>query len=802
MKLSLDWMNDFAPLKEVGLDAILKKIAISICEIDGADPYRPELDFVKIVKIESLEKHPSADKLQIAQVSTGSSKAQIVTGATNVKVGDLVPLAIPGAKLGDKEILESELRGVKSSGMLCSEKELSLADESNGVWILNGLEGAEAGKTIRSLLHYDDIIFDVDNKSITHRPDLWNHYGFARELASQLRLPIKLNPFESLWNFDLSIPLPKVIENQNAHSYYASSIQGIAILPSTRKFQARLQKCGIRAINNVVDVSNYVMLEMGQPTHFFDRKFLESQGGVSLEVSYAKKGESFALLDDTSPSLEEEILLIRNQGKPVAIAGVMGGKESAVSNASTEVVMESAVFARERVRKSIRSTGIRSDSSVRYEKGLEPTTTLPVIRRALNLLKENGCPSLKASEPVGFLHTPHKEVHIHTNIHFINAKLGVTLSQGDITDILERLHFVVSWKGDHLEVLVPKFRHNYDVTIPEDLVEEIGRTRGYDTIQVTPLLAEVKTPIRNLSRELERKCKTFFAGTLGYHEVYNYSFQSLKENELDGDAKLSVKIKNEMPEEQSVLRNSLLPSLLKNIRTNQDRFANVPIFEFGRAYFNLPEPDNEKKFLSFAVSFDRKSTESDLKLLEEDFLKVRREIESLLDSMKIFEYTWEIKQEAIFHPGASLSLIVNSQRIGNLGYVHPAVLDSFELKKRVIYGSFEFEKLVEFWNANRKVSRFVAPSQFPEAEIDLSILVGEKENTNVFTDLVSKENIPELQESWVYSQFVGGNVPEGKRSVSYRFRLVNYEKTFTQERIKEISDQLVALAGKSGFVLR
>lgn len=802
MKLSLDWMNDFAPLKEVGLDAILKKIAISVCEIDGSDPFRPELDFIKIVKIESLEKHPSADKLQIAQVTNGSVKSQIVTGATNVKVGDLVPLAMPGAKLGDKEILESELRGVKSSGMLCSEKELSLAEESDGVWILNGLEGAEIGKSIRTFLHYDDIIFEVDNKSITHRPDLWNHFGFARELASQLKLPIRFNPFESLWNFDLNISLPKVLENQHAHSYYASSIQGISIFPSKRKFQARLQKCGIRTINNVVDVSNYVMLEMGQPTHFFDKKFLEGQGGISLEVSFAKKGESFPLLDESSPSLEDEILLIRNQGKPVAIAGVMGGKESAVQNGTTEIVMESAVFARERVRKSIRLTGIRSDSSVRYEKGLEATTTLPVIRRALNLLKENGCSELKASEPVGFLHTPHKEVHIHTDIHFINAKLGVELSKGDVTDILERLHFSVSWKGEHLEVLVPKFRHNYDVTIPEDLVEEIGRTRGYDTIQVAPVLAEVKTPIRNLGRELERKLKTFFSGNLGFHEVYNYSFQSLKDNTFDGDPKLSVKIKNEMPEEQAVLRNSMLPSLLRNVRTNQDRFSEIKLFELGRTYFNLPEPDNEKKFFAYAVSCDRKNSESDLKLLEEDFLNVRKQIESLLESIRIFDFSWEIKQESFFHPAASLSLVVDSKQIGVLGYVHPAVLDSFEIKKRTIYGSFDFSSIVEIWNFNRKISRFIPPSQFPEAEIDLSILIGEKENTNRFTELVKKENIPELKDGWVYSQFSGGNVPEGKRSVSYRFKLVNYEKTFTQERIKEISDQLVALAGKNGFALR
>lgn len=801
MKLSLDWINDFTPIKDVSLEDVLKKIAASICEVDGVEDYFSHLEKVVLVKIESLEKHPQADKLQVAQVSDGKNKIQIVSGAPNLKVGDLVPLAVPGAELGDKKILESELRGVKSSGMLCSEKELGLSEEDAGVMVLDDPD-AKPGLNLREYFGFRDTILDIDNKSITHRPDLWSHFGFARELAAQLNLPIKFNPFETSWDFSKDITSPKVKETEYAHSYYSSSIEGIQIKPSNKTVRSRLKKCGVRVINNVVDVSNYLLLEAGQPTHFFDSDKLSSQGGIELEVDYAKKDESFLLLDETSPKLDSEILIIRNSKKGVAIAGVMGGADTAVDSNSKKVILESAVFPREFVRKSIRKTGIRSESSVRYEKGLEATTTLPIIKRALNLLKENGCPDLKASLPAGYIHTADKKVEIEVSLGFLNKKLGTEIDQSTSDKILKQLSFSTEWKGDTVKVLVPKYRHNYDITIPEDIVEEIGRTLGYASIPVRPLASDVKPPARNFSRELEKHLKRTFSQILGYNEVFNYSYASSKDNSFEEEVKDSIKILNAMPDEQAYLRTSLYPSLLKNIRFNSDRFEKLKIFEFGRTYKKAEEPFNESKWFVWAVSFGRKSNEKDLNVLESDFLEVRAGVEKVLRHLNLREIEWKIEEKSYFHPKASLSLFVSGKKAGELGYAHPAALDTADIKKRVILGKFEFASLLEVWTQDRNKNYFAAPSHFPQTEIDLSLVMDLNESSSKFSDLAIREKFPELQDVKVTVVFTGGNLSENKKSVSYRFKLLSQDKNLTQERIKEITDRLIQIANSSGYPLR
>lgn len=801
VKLSLDWMNDFVPLKDLPLETILQKIAASICEVDGVEDYFSHLDHVVIVRIESLEKHPQADKLQVAQVTDGKNKIQIVSGAPNLKTGDLVPLALPGAELGGKKILESELRGVKSSGMLCSEKELGLSEEDAGVMILTNAE-AKPGLILRDFLGFRDRIFDIDNKSITHRPDLWSHFGFARELAAQLELPIKFHPLEQDWQFDKNLPSPKVKETEHAHSYYSVSIEGVSALPSNILISSRLKKCGVRVINNIVDVSNYLLLEAGQPTHFFDADLLKSQGGVNLEVDYAKKGESFPLLDETKPELNPEILVIRNSGKGVAIAGVMGGSETAVGDKTKSVILESAVFARESVRKSIRKTGIRSESSVRYEKGLEATTTIPVIKRALQLLKENGCPNISASLPAGYIHTADKKVSIEVSLDFLNKKLGTEIDKTLSEKILKQLSFTTEWKGDTVSVTVPKYRHNYDITIPEDIVEEIGRTIGYTSIPVRPLTSDVRPPTRNFSRELERLLKRSFSTILGYNEVFNYSYASFQDVSFQSDSKEAVKILNTMPDEQAYLRTSLYPSLLKNVRLNSDRFEKFRIFEFGRTYKKAAEPDNEAKWFAWAVSTGRKAGEKDMGLLESDFLEARGGIEQVLRHWNLREFEWKISEVPYFHPKASLSLIVGGKKIGELGYAHPAVLDSYDVKKRTILGKFEFSALLEVWSEERNRNYFKAPSHFPQTEIDLSIVMDYTESSSVFAELAEKEKFPELEDIRVTVVFTGGNLPENKKSVSYRFRLLGKDKNLTQDRIKEITDRLIQIANSSGYPLR
>ncbi|PJZ69895.1 phenylalanine--tRNA ligase subunit beta [Leptospira perolatii] len=809
MKLSLDWMNDFVPLKDVPLNDIIRKIAASICELDAAEEFFPHLEKVVLVQIQSVEKHSQADKLLVASVSDGKKKHQIVSGAPNLKVGQIVPLAIPGAVIAGREIKESELRGVSSSGMLCSEKELGLSEEDDGVMVFSESD-AKPGLNLREYLGFVDTIFDIDNKSITHRPDLWSHFGFARELAAQLKLPILFHPLEQDCKFSDKIPSPVVRDTEFAHSYFSSRIEGVKIVPSNTKIRSRLKKCGVRVINNVVDVSNYLLLEVGQPTHFFDTAKLESLGGIQLEVDSAKNGESFLLLDDTSPKLDSDLLVIRNAGKPVAIAGVMGGAESAVGDSTKSLILESAVFPRELVRKSIRKTGIRSESSIRYEKGLEATTTLPVIKRTVQLLRENGCLDAEASMPAGYIHTEEKKVVIRLDLDFLNKKLGTKIDKNTVDGILKNLYFSTTWKAEIAEVTVPKFRHNYDITIPEDLVEEVGRSLGYDSIPLQPLFAEVKTPAINRERELERLLKNQFANMLGFNEVYNYSFSSKPDNSIEGPKFEAIEIKNSMPEEQSFLRASLYPSLLKNVRLNSDRFDSIHIFEFGRSYEKSKNPGKdpaeapakESKWLAWAVCQGRKWNEKDLSIVENDFLQVRSEIESVLRNLNIRNFSWENTNLPYFHPSANLFLKSSGCVIGELGYAHPALVDQMDLKKRVILGKFDFAALSSVWMADRKINYFKVPSNFPQTEIDLSIVMDRSESSGNFAKLVMKEKIQELSDLKVTVVFTGGNLSEQQKSVTYRFQLLESEKNLTADRIKEITDRLVELAKSSGYSLR
>ncbi|TGM47310.1 phenylalanine--tRNA ligase subunit beta [Leptospira biflexa] len=799
MKLSVDWLNEFTPLSQIPFEKVLEKINTSICEIDDVEEFKSHLSSVITVKIKSLEKHPNAEKLQTTIATDGSKEYQIVTAATNVAVGDIVPLALPDTKLDGKEILDSELRGVRSQGMYCSEKELGMALESSGVLILP--KDTTLGISVRKYFLWEDTILTIDNKSITHRPDLWNHFGFARELASQLQIPLHHFPLQADTKWESGNQGLTVVKSEHAHAYYVCSIQNVNITGSIPKIKSRLEKCGIRSINNVVDVSNYLLLELGQPTHFFDRSKLQS---TSFTVSKSKEGESISLLDDTSPTLPNHILLIQNGETPVALAGVMGGKDSAVSESTKEIVMESAVFKREDVRYTIRKTNIRTESAVRYEKGLDSYTCLPVMKRAVQLLKENGNPNVKVFEPQGFNHTESKTVTIETNLSFLRHKLGKKISLHEVTDILQRLGFEVTTKDESLSVLVPKYRQNYDVTIPEDLVEEIGRTIGYASIRTEALSMAVETPIRNPLRELERRVKQFLALEVGFNEVYNYSFASPTDAKLEKEFEAtSLKIANEMPEEHSLLRNSLYPGLIKQTKVNQDRFERVNLFELGRTYHkegNDATLAQEKRWISLLSLSKCKPT--DLSSIEDEFLTVRETISELFLFLNLPKFEWVKLPRTHFHPNASLVLLYDGKEVVELGILHTRFADLYDLKRRAILSKIDMEVLVQIWETYGRNSHFVPPSHFPQGQLDLSLLMNESDPTESFADLVKTLQIPELESVYVQTIFRGESVGEGKKSVTYRFLLMSYDKTFTQDRFKELSDRLVETAKINGYSLR
>lgn len=798
MKLSVNWINDFIPLDSVPWQSVLDIINTSICEIDDVEQYFSHLDSVIAVQIKSISKHPNAEKLAITECFDGKKNHTIVTGATNIKIDDIVPLALPGTVLGSKTIEVSELRGVVSSGMYGSEKELSLSDDSNGVMILP--IDTPLGVSLRKILNLEDKILHIDNKSITHRPDLWCHFGFARELSAHLNLPIQFNPLQMNYTLSNGNDGVSVLQSSLAHAYYVTSIRNVKIKESIPKIKSRLVKCGIKSINNVVDVSNYLLLEVGQPTHFFDRSRLTN---LEFSVTESQPNESIQLLDDSKLDLPEKSLLVRAGGVAQILAGIMGGKESSVQLETQDLILESAIFPRELVRQGIRSTGIRTESAMRYEKGLDSSTAIPVIHRALHLLKENFAGDFQTFSPIGFDHQKEKEVKIKLSLDFVSQKLGVPIDFDKVKSILEALYFkVIPISNSELEVIVPRFRHNYDVTIQEDLIEEIGRSIGYGKIERKKLSFEVRTPIPNTIKMLERRLKLFFSQNLAFREVLNYSFSSQSSASAFNPGKSILKISNVMPEEYSVMRTSLIPGLLNNAKANQDRFQEIAIFEVGRTYekSDNQELGRETRVLSALTLSNCKPT--DLRSLEREFLEFRDKVSQAFKQLGVSVELNKTESHSFFHPNATLEISSEGKVLGAIGILESRLQDDFDLKRRTFLATIYTEVLDEILLNKGNVSHFTPPSQFPGGDLDITLILDQNQATEHYLTAVKKRQIPELQRGFVYSDFRNESLGENKKAISYRFLLMSYDKTFTQDRFKEVSDLLVQIAKEEGFTLR
>lgn len=831
MKLSLNWIREFVDLNGISPEEIKEKTNISICEIDSFSPFMPYLNQVFPSLILDIQPHPKSKNLWITKVYCNGQNFQVITNDPNLKKQDLVACALPGCKINDKTIQPTSINGVDSHGMFCSGKDLGLNENTSGVFILNAKDlpknsihenkgnlysiyekELDTNRPISQELGYDDIIIEIDNKSITHRPDLWSHFGFARELAAQFSRELLYSPLiTNLPEEEFNEEGYPVIVNENAISYYALPIYRVQVGHSKMKFRSRLILCGMKSISSVVDVSNYLLLECGQPTHFFDKNKLTNH---NLSVEYSKNGESILLLDGSTQTLKDGILLIKNGNLPVAIAGVMGGADSQVTESTKDLILESAIFRREDIRKSIRETGIRSEAAIRYEKGLDSFTCIPVIHRAIQLLRENGNNNLKLGKIQGYDHEKNKKTIINVSLEFIQKKLGLEISSEEPKTILQRLGFqILSHKSldtnnIEWEVLVPRYRQNYDITIPEDIVEEIGRTIGYHKIPIKSLEFPVETPIPNSMRELERKWRQYLTNGLGFFEVYNYSFQSpedarFEEEFKDGDI---VSIQNEMPIHQSVMRTSIYPSLLKNAELNQDRFDKFGIYEIGRTYLAKErDPDGlpiEFRKLGILYMGLGRTPSEKREELEEDFLKIRIQIEKILYRFGFRTWEWDKTSKKYFHPQAGLKLFLNSEEVGELGILHNREADKRNLRKRPILFQLNLQKFLAVYETIKDTSPFKNPSPYPQSFLDISILLDQSHSTKDYADLVKKSNIPELDDVFVHDIFQGGNLPIGKKSVTYRILLIPDYKTFSHERIREITEELVNLAKEHNFTLR
>ncbi|MFT5128939.1 MAG: phenylalanyl-tRNA synthetase beta chain, partial [Rhodothermales bacterium] len=527
MHISFNWMRDFAPI-ELGESPtrLGEIISLAIAEVEGVSSHGDALGQVTVAEVLETEPHPNADSLKIATLNDGTRIRRIVCGAPNCKAGIKTPFADIGAQLPDTDkdgnptvftITPREIRGVESDGMLCSGRELQLSEDHDGIWIFP--EDAPVGTKMSELDDFraaKDVLLEVDNKSLTHRPDLWGHYGFAREMAVVQNVPLAPYPGqEPDSDTDCEFRIDNRIPDQ-CRRYAGLHIDGITVAPSPPWLTQRLKAVGMNSINNIVDITNYVLLELGQPMHAFDVTTLR---GRQITVRHASEGETFLALDEKEYELGPTDIVIDDDGRPVALGGVMGGLETGVTSSTTNIFLESANFAATPIRLTANRLDLRSDSSSRFEKSLDPEHVPMALRRAWQLIRQL-CPGATCSGGiVDDFATPYAPIAIATSHNFLRQRLGAPVEDDFIDRVLSGLGFGLS--GD-LDISVPSWRGTKDVAIPEDIVEEVGRHFGYDNIVPHAPSFELQVPAANASRSLERQLKAILTEGHGFHEILCY----------------------------------------------------------------------------------------------------------------------------------------------------------------------------------------------------------------------------------------------------------------------------------------
>lgn len=804
MKVSTEWLSQYVSLDNVDIPQLAEMITRSGIEIDSVESRNKGVQSVVVGFVKSKEKHPDADKLNICIVDAGQEEElQIVCGAKNVDAGQKVPVALVGAKLpGGLEIKKAKLRGVLSQGMICSAKELGLNDkllpkeQQEGILVLP--EDSKVGSPIGKLLHLDDRVLDFD--LTPNRSDCLSMLGAAYEVGAILGRDVKL-PHTDQKLIEVSEQASnrisvKIDAPELCSRYAVRYISGVNIGPSPLWMQNRLMAAGVRPINNIVDITNYVMLEYGQPLHAFDADRI---AGNAIGVREAKVGETLVTLDGQERKLEAgALLIVDGEDRPVALAGVMGGLDSEVTETTTNIVLESAKFDGGTVRKTSRQLGLRSEASLRFEKEVDPARVIPALNRAASLMAElaggkvlQGVAESVASEG--------SDLTISLSLSKMNDYLGTNISSLETKAILARLHFEAGDAPDNtLEVRVPTRRG--DITRDVDLIEEVARLYGYDNIPVTaiegPTTAGGYTKPQALRRELR--------GMLvhgGWQETMGYSFiRSGAAGQFPalGEGGHEVKLAMPMSEDRSVLRGSLLPGLLDMAQYNRNRkLEDLALFEIGTVFQGVDEQTlkqpRELPVLGLLLTGNRSAKRWNAPAEKVDFFDLKGALESVFDYLGIAErISYTADEPKGFHPGRSASVFLKTPqgdlRIGTLGQLHPELQLEMDLDDTYV-AELQLEPL--YGVAGETVNYRDLP-RFPSMQRDIAVVVGESVASGALIAAI-RQTAGELLESVeVFDVFTGSKLGEGKKSVALSLIYRHKDRTLTDEEVSEVHDSVVA----------
>lgn len=606
MYISMNWINDFVDLKGINLEELINRFTLSVAEVEGTIKYGENIKNVITAKIIDIEKIATSDKLRKVKVDNGKEIVTCVCGAKNIKIGDIVPFAQIGSIVSGIEIKQVEMAGETSNGMCLSEKELGISEEHSGVMVFDN--DTKLGMNVKEILDIDDTVFEIDNKSLTNRPDLWGHYGIAREIAALTGRKLKNIDIENLEKYNnLKEVSVEVEDKEKCYRYTAIQVENITAKKFDVNKRIRLYYCGMRSINLLVDLTNYIMLELGQPMHAFDKNLVNN-----IKVKSIEKSIEFKTLDDVTRKIDKGTLMICNNNEPIAIAGIMGGANSEIKDETNSLVLESANFDSVCIRKSAVDLKLRTDASAHYEKSLDPEITDIAIKRYIKLLKENDNGIKVTSKLTDIYVKKYPIIKIEITREYINSRIGIELSLNRIKEILSSLEFEIEENGESLTVKVPSFRATKDISIKADVVEEIARIYGYDNIEPQTKNQPLRIVEIDGEKKTENTIKDLLAIKYGLSEIHTYIWYDRKKNkELNIEVnENNIKLANSLNANFNVLRESMIPSLLYTLSENIKYYPNVNIFECGRTfeYPNKGEECIENKSLGIVLCSKNKSS--------------------------------------------------------------------------------------------------------------------------------------------------------------------------------------------------
>ena len=791
MNLSMRWLKEFVPLDEMPIRDFTEAVTMSGSKVESWEREGSEISNVVVGKVVSLEHHPDSDHLWITKTDVGEGEPlQIVTGAQNLKVGDVVPVALHNSMLpGGKKIKKGKLRGVESNGMLCSLGELGLTKHDfpyaieDGIFVLQ--EDCKLGEPICEALGFDDMKIEFEITS--NRPDCFSVIGLAREVAATFQKPLNLHTPDVKGGhgscsdmIDVKVEAPELCP-----MYSARVVKNVRVKPSPRWMRERLRAMGVRPINNIVDITNYVMLEYGQPMHSFDYRCLS---GHKIHVRRAAEGEIIKTLDGTDHKLTPDNLVIADAEKPVAVAGVMGGENSEIVDGTTTIVFESACFNGPSVRRTARSIGMRTDASALYEKGLDPNNCLPALDRACELVEMLDAGDVTDGVVTDSNYTPeHRKIRL--DVDWINRFLDTSLSADEMKAILTKLD--CGFEGD--DIVVPTFRP--DLVHKADIAEEIARFYGYNKIPGTLLSGGAQG--KYTTRQKFENTVGAAMISLGASEIMTYSFISPKYYDkirmpADSPLRRSVTISNPLGEDTSIMRTTALPSMMETLARNyNNRNESACLYELATVYLPTEEgklPDERLKLICGMYGGDS------------DFFTAKGMIEELLTRLGVNE--WDIEacsDEPSYHPGRCGKLSIGGEELGIIGELHPKVMENYGMDCRAVGFTLDMEML---FSHAQLVKAYTPLPKFPAVSRDLALVCGDAVPVKTLEQAIRSGAGNLLENVKLFDVYKGEQIESGKKSVAFSVSLRSSDSTLTDDRVSGTMKKIIKELEKAGAALR